>query len=172
MRYLLFSLLVFLACTQPVEVAEAEPQEQSLYGWRTAPTVDRFGDTTDVDGSVIGLFPGTFSNSATLGDSLIAKVQLAKDSMLIITLLEYGNVPAMSSIDNIFIPAQVKHGGGNDTIELGVTKGYAVDYQKSIYPWITSGQSAKVLIDLSETQAYSSSKYVFEITPIPVGLVR
>ena len=164
MRYLVF-LFLLAACSAPTaETETVTPDEPaSPYGWQYAPTIDDFGDTTSAKGALIGLFPGTFSNSATVKDTLIAKVQVFEDSMIFISLFEYGNIP-VTFPRSLEFPLDVKAEGSIYTLPVSMGKEFIVDMEKLLYN-ILDQSSGKVAIraDLSQANEYLNSEYVFAV---------
>lgn len=171
----LLAFALFVSCSSQVEptATPSEPTPDNPYGWRYAPSIDEFGDTAKVDGSLIGLFPGTFSNSATLKDTLIVKMEVG-DSMILGQIYEYGTIPGIS--DNLEVTpgsVAVKLPDSVRLLPLNFGMGYFASPDRELLNLLTSIKApVKMRVDMKEVNQYLSTEYVFTVDPLPARLLR
>ena len=178
MRYIPTLLFLLLACSStPTPTEQAEPGPESPYGWSVVPFVDEFGDSTDV--AVLGFFPGTFTNSATIGDTLAVKIELAlhpltQDSIIFFHLYEYGNMRVQFYGEGgNWLPVNFKIGAQQDTVHAWLFEDIVAEKSGKLYNVITTAtKPVKIALDLSDAVGPQSAKYRFVVDPAGLAEAR
>lgn len=87
--------------------------------WELDRFVDEFGDKVGEQYCALPYVNGIFSNSATSGSSMLAKLLITKDRILF-RLFEYDNVPVTG---NDYITILIKDSEGEKTVVIGKQRG-------------------------------------------------
>lgn len=177
MRYFpIFFLLLFGCSPDPIasNSEETKVERDTFHGWHLVPVRDQFGDSSGVD--VMGLFPGTFANSATLRDTLLVQVSVAThpdsgDSIFFLKMLEYGNIP-VTFYEEKEIPIDAKNSTGIYSLTVSLYHDLIIDDKGQLYQAVTdAADPTKVYIDLSRGTSTQSARYSFAIDPAGLGEV-
>jgi hypothetical protein len=144
----------------------AETKMQKQGAWEIAKVVDEFGDEVKGEGTVIGIFEGKMSNSATTNSDLKVKIQVGKDKESYITFFEYenrkGNLP-----DKKFFKIKIKkEDGETEFVEQFSMNNMLVDTKGVLIEKVLSQNSPlKINVDLKRASKYQNTVYNFEIDP-------
>ena len=129
--------------------------------WEICYYVDAFGDATS-DTYILGIFEGTFSNSATISSDLLVGVCL--DNTTQIRLIEYGrNRVNVSSYETVTL--QVKDSSGsisNYDLSYDSTDGDLISYDISLADAIRNNSSLSFVITVSSKYKSTPSVYYFK----------
>lgn len=129
--------------------------------WEICYYVDAFGDATS-DTYILGIFEGTFSNSATISSDLLVGVCL--DNTTQIRLIEYGrNRVNVSSYETVTL--QVKDSSGsisNYDLFYDSTDGDLISYDISLADAIRNNPSLSFVITVSSKYRSTPSVYYFK----------
>ena len=146
--------------------AKVEQNNEPAMGWQFAKTVDEFGDETE-GGALIGLFEGTMSNSATAGDKVIVKVQVAEDSeTTFFTFYEYGSRPASLPNEKLFNIKVKKQDNSTEFVEVFSMNGMLAETKGVLLGMILDQEKPlKFNVDLSRSNQSHSTIYNFGVDP-------
>lgn len=129
--------------------------------WEIGYYVDAFGDATS-DTYILGVFEGTFSNSATISSDLLVGICL--DNTTQIRLIEYGrNRVNVSSYETVTLQVKDSSGSINSyDLSYDSTDGDLISYDISLADAIRNNSSLSFVITVSSKYKSTPSVYYFK----------
>ncbi|MCP4551476.1 MAG: hypothetical protein GY834_05450 [Bacteroidetes bacterium] len=153
------------------EVASKENIDKKS-AWEIVDVVDEFGDKIDGESSIIGLFEGKMSNSATTDSKLTIKMQV-QDSSIYTIFYEYGEHQSQLE-DYKYLQLKVKTENGEVIkIKQLLFRNMMVDSDGELLNLILAQESPlKMIADFSAVSKYESNVFSFEIDPKGLNELR
>lgn len=154
------------------EVLSIQQQVEKLNaqtGWTLAPSMDKFGDMSKEKNTIIGLFNGTYKNSATVNQKLKVKMQPSPNNSFITTFYEQSlSGPPATLPNKKMINIEVKKANGEivEVEQLFLNNMMGGTSNSQFYDLIiNSNEPVKILVDLSKASEYENTVYTFTVDP-------
>jgi len=147
------------------EERKRKEEEDAMYNnWVKRNMVDEFGDPID-DYTIRSMFRGEFTNSATASEKMSVMCDVTVEKYVYFSVYEYNRSNKANLPREKFINIDVKLKDGSVTSSrFFMFQDYFTTSDKDFYNLLISDNPpVKISIDMSKTNEYSRTKYVFEI---------
>lgn len=165
-KFMIIISLALISCksnTENPQTEENKSEKIEKSKWEIVDIVDEFGDPTGKK-SILGLFKGKMSNSATNNADLTVKVNF-EDKSTLMTFYEYGDMQGNLPDGKFFNIDIKKENGEIEKLNQFTYKNMLFDDSLLKVRILEQKKPLKVSIDLSRANQYDNTKYIFEIDP-------
>jgi hypothetical protein len=162
----IYCFLVLLFITSCSNNKDTKVKDNNENKWQTVKVTDEFGDIIEGELTLSAQFKGTFSNSAVEGERLTVNIQVI-DSTFYTTFYEYNNPPMaeLPSFEYVYLKIKIDNGEVVEARQLLYNNAMLDSDKELLNILLEQKKPVKVIMDLSEVNEYSRTKYNFEIDP-------
>jgi hypothetical protein len=163
---LFFAIVILISCSDSKENKKTKEVNNKDIQWQMSKVQDEFGDVIEGKSTLSAEFKGTFSNSAVTNQNLTVSMQIS-DSTIYTTFYEYNKPPKAELPQSQYSFLKIKTDNG-EIIEVRqfLYNNAMLDMDKELLLLLLKQKKPiKVIMDFSEINKYSRTKYNFEIDP-------